>query len=235
MNRVRTFAFRLLVASIVLGSCLVAKTLAQTPSPSPTPAAPQNANPFAPQPAPPLPAGMTGSDVNDPRANLSPGMYDAGEAAQGLKHLMLLKKPDAFDLGSNDPNDPKVNKTLTTVLGVADPSKMPNATKLVLAGLGFANSDLAFQGQHLFQGNFYGFSIYDISNPAKTSLLTTVVCPGGQGDPSVYKNLLFFSVEMPNGRLDCSPQGFPPEPPPAAGQENKPPAAQKDRFRGVRI
>jgi hypothetical protein len=39
-----------------------------------------------------------------------------------------------------------------------------------------------------------------------------------------------MSVEMPNGRLDCSPQGFPP----AAGQENKP-AAQKDRFRGVRI
>src|SRR5260221_14436963 len=111
---------------------------------------------------------------------------------------------------------------------------MPNATKLVLAGLGFANSDLAFQGQHLFQGNFYGFSIYDISNPAKTSLLTTVVCPGGQGDPSVYKNLLFFSVEMPNGRLDCGIQGFPP---PTAEEAKKdgPPAAQKDRFRGVRI
>jgi hypothetical protein len=46
-----------------------------------------------------------------------------------------------------------------------------------------------------------------------------------------------MSVEMPNGRLDCGPQGFPPEPPPPAGQENQPhlPAAQKDRFRGVRI
>jgi hypothetical protein len=43
-----------------------------------------------------------------------------------------------------------------------------------------------------------------------------------------------MSVEMPNGRLDCSAQGFPPEPPPAAGQQNKP-SAQKDRFRGVRI
>jgi hypothetical protein len=64
-----------------------------------------------------------------------------------------------------------------------------------------------------------------------------MVCPGGQGDVSVYKNLLFMSVEMPNGRLDCGTQGFPPEPPPAPGHEKErhPPAAQKDRFRGVRI
>jgi hypothetical protein len=212
-------------------------TNAQTPSPAPsaTPAAPQNANPFAPQPAPPLPAGMTGSDVNDPRAKLSPGMYDAGEAAMGIKHLMLLKKPDAFELGSNDPNDPKVNKTLSTVLGIADPSKMPNAMKLVFAGLAFANSDIAFQGNHLFLGNFYGVNIYDISNPTKTSLLTSMICPGGQGDVSVYKNLMFMSVEMPNGRVDCGTGGFPPNPPPPAGQGPGLPVAQKDRFRGVRI
>src|SRR5438552_2960614 len=119
MNRVTTIAFHSLVASLVFWSCLATGAQAQTPSPSPAPsatsAAPQNANPFAPQPAPPLPAGMTGSDVNDPRAKLSPGMYDAGEAAMGIKHLMLLKKPDAFDLGSNDPNDSKANKPLTTV------------------------------------------------------------------------------------------------------------------------
>ena len=239
MNRVRTATVQLLAALVVLCSCFAAKTLAQTTSPSPapsaTPAAPQNANPFAPQPAPPLPAGMTGSDVNDPRAKLSPGMYDAGEAAMGIKHLLLLKKPDAFELGSNDPNDPKVNKTLTTVIGVADPSKMPGATKLVLAGLGFANSDIAFQGNRLFLGNFYGVNIYDISNPAKTTLLTSMICPGGQGDVSVYKNLMFMSVEMTNGRLDCGMQGFPPNPPPAAGQQNQLPTAQKDRFRGVRI
>lgn len=240
MNRVRTAIFELLVAIIVFCSCFAAKTQAQTPAPSPapsaTPAAP--ANPFVPQPAPPLPEGMTGSDVNDPRAKLSPGMYDAGEAALGIKHLTLLKKPDAFELGSNDPNDPKVNKTLTTVLGVAEPSKMQAATKLVFAGLGFANSDLAFQGNHLFLGNFYGMNIYDISDPAKTTLVTSMICPGGQGDVSVYKNLMFMSVEMTNGRLDCGTGGFPPNPPPPAGQEDKPnppPAAQKDRFRGVRI
>src|SRR5713101_5308109 len=246
MNRMQTMAFRLILASLVFCSCLAARTLAQTPSASPestkapeTKPANQNggANPFAPEPAPPLPAGMTGSDSADPRAKLSPGMYDAGEAAVGIKHLLLLKKPDAFQLGSDDPDNPKVQKTLG-LLGVGDPSKMPKPFQLVIAQLAFANSDFAFQGNHLFQGNFYGLSIYDISNPANTTLLTTLVCPGGQGDPSVYKNLLFMWVEMPNGRLDCGVEGFPPEPPPPAGEEKKkkgPPAAQKARFRGVRI
>jgi hypothetical protein len=124
-------------------------------------------------------------------------------------------------------------------LGQGDTSKIPKPIHLVLAQLAFANSDFAFQGNHLFQGNFYGVNIFDISNPAKTKLLTSLVCPGGQGDVSVYKNLLFMSVEMPNGRLDCGSQGFPPEPPPTPEQEKekkrRPPAAQKDRFRGVRI
>jgi hypothetical protein len=246
MNRVHTIAFRLLTASLVLCSCFAARTPAQTPSPSPSPesaktpeskpANKEDENPFAPEPAPPLPAGMTGSDAGDPRAKLSPGLYEAGETAMGMKHLTLLKKPDAFQLGSDDPDDPKVQKTLG-LLGISDPSKMPKPRQLVMAQLAFANSDLAFQGDHLFQGNFYGVNIYDISDPLKTRLLTSMVCPGGQGDVSVYKNLLFMSVEQPNGRLDCGTQGFPPEPPPAAGQEDKPthPAAQKARFRGVRI
>src|SRR5580765_5262132 len=106
MNRLRTVAFQLLIASIVFSSCFLANAFAQTPSPTPTPAA-EPQNPFAPQPAPPLPAGMTGSDTTDPRASLKPGVYDAGEASEGLKHLMLLKKPDAFDLGTNNPADPK--------------------------------------------------------------------------------------------------------------------------------
>jgi hypothetical protein len=229
MNHLRTNVLLIVVASIFL---CAANAVAQTPSPSPTPAQPEN--PFAPQPAPPLPAGMTGSNANDPRAKLTPGVDNAGETSMGLKHITLLKKPESFDLGTNDPNAEKVNKSLSTILGIPDPTKVPGAMKLVLAGLGFANSDLAFQGNHLFLGNFYGVNIYDISNPAKTSLVTSMICPGGQGDPSVYKNLMFMSVEMANGRVDCGTQGFPPTPQAPNGQ-NQLPAASKDRFRGVRI
>jgi hypothetical protein len=264
MNRVLRLAF-CLAGAMILWCSAASRTPAQgqtekqaTPPASATPAAPpatgtnagpsgapakeekqddaEGENPFVPQPAPPLPPGMTGADPADPRAKLTPGMYDAGEAAMGLKHLLLVKKPDAFELGSDNPDDPKVQKTIGQ-LGIGSNSKIPKSIQLVIAQLAFANSDLAFQGNHLFQGNFYGVSIYDISNPANTKPLTSLVCPGGQGDVSVYKNLLFMSVEMPNGRLDCGSQGFPPEPPPAPGheKEHRLPVAQKDRFRGVRI
>ncbi|MGA9671897.1 MAG: hypothetical protein WBQ94_21975 [Terracidiphilus sp.] len=210
-------------------------TAPQTPdAPAKAPAAEDN--PFAPQPAAPLPPGMAGSDTSDPRSSLKAGMYDAGETAMGMKHIAFLKKPDALQLTATSPDDPTVQKTIA-MLGIRNVAKMPKPTQLVIAQLAFANSDFAFQGTHLFQGNFYGVSIYDISDPAKTTLLTTLVCPGGQGDVSVYGNLLFMSVEMPNGRLDCGTQGFAPDPAPAAGQEkeHRTPAAQKDRFRGVRI
>jgi hypothetical protein len=244
MNRVHTVAFHLLVGSLLLWSCFAGKMQAQTP-PSQESTKPANAkpdqkkaeeDPFAPEPAAPLPPGMTGSNANDPRTKLAPGMYNAGEVSLGMKHLLLLKKPEPFQLDSADPDNPKVQKTLG-LLGVADTSKMPKPFQLVFAQLAFANSDLAFQGKHLFQGNFYGVNIYDISNPAKAQLVTSMVCPGGQGDVSVYKNLMFMSVEMPNGRFDCGVQGFPPGPPPAAGAEKQPPlpAPQKERFRGVRI
>ncbi|MBS1840106.1 MAG: hypothetical protein JSS69_15385 [Acidobacteria bacterium] len=261
MNRAASILFRLMVA-VLFCSFNVSLLRAQAQAPAtPSAAGPQasqapadkdkekakaedeeDGNPFAPEPAPALPPGMTGSNVNDPRYDLKPGMYDAGETAMGMKHLALYKKPDAFQLGSDDPDSPKVQKTLGQ-LGIGMAAKMPKPIQLVIAQLAFANSDIAFQGNHLFLGNFYGVNIYDISNPANASLLTSMVCPGGQGDVSVYKNLLFMSVEMPNGRLDCGTQGFPSDPAPAADDKDKDakdkkphhPAPQKDRFRGVRI
>ena len=240
MNKLTIATFRLLVISLFL--TLSFGVQAQEPAkPTDTKTEEKKAqeDPLAPEKAPPLPAGMTGSDANDPRATLKPGLYDAGETAKGMKHLMLFKKPDAFQLGTTDPDSAKVQKTLG-LLGMSDTSKMPKPVQLVRAQLAFANSDLAFRGKHLFMGNFYGVSIYDISTPAKTKLVTSMVCPGGQGDVSVYKNLMFMSVEMPNGRLDCSIQGVPPPPPPPPakeGEEKKEtlPAPSKDRFRGVRI
>jgi hypothetical protein len=258
MNRSLSLTMRVLLCAFLLGIGGMRTQAQNPPAPStpPTAQAPADAskdadkdkkdddddgNPFAPEPAPTLPPGMKGSDASDPRAKLTPGLYDAGETSMGMKHLALIKKPYAFQLGTSDPEAEKVKKTLSQ-LGMNNP-KMPKEMNLVIAQLAFANSDLAFQGNHLFQGNFYGMNIFDITNPANAKLLTSIVCPGGQGDVSVYKNLMFMSVEMPNGRLDCGVEGFPPAPPPPADEakdkskekKRRIPAAQKDRFRGVRI
>jgi hypothetical protein len=239
MNRTQSFTFRL--AGVAFGAAMVCSSFgvlrAQAPAAPAAQAAPEEEdNPFTPQPAVPLPPGMTGSTTTDPRVGLKPGLYDAGEAAMGMAHLAFVKKPDAFQLSSTNPDDPAVQKSLD-LIGVSNRAKMPKPMQLVIAQLAFANSDFAFQGTHLFQGNFYGVNFYDISNPTKVSLITSLVCPGGQGDVSVYGNLLFMSVEMPNGRLDCGVQGFPPLPPPEPGHEkdHRIPTASPDRFRGVRI
>lgn len=73
----------------------------------------------------------------------------------------------------------------------------------VFAGSTAYSSDLAFTGDYAIAGNYQGFQVYDISNPAAPTLKTSYVCPGGQGDVSVYGNLLFMSVESAPGRLDC--------------------------------
>ena len=242
MNTIRKAALYSAALAVLAASAHSLAAQAAAPDQPPAAKAPatpapaqQMQNPFAPAPAPPLPAGMTGSDTSDPRYTLKPGLWDAGEAAQGMKHIAFLKKPDAFQINATTPDDPKIQKALATI-GVPPGAKIPPTMAMVLAQLAFANSDFAFQGNHLFQGNFYGLNIFDISNPAKTSLLTSLVCPGGQGDLSVYGNLLFMSVEMPNGRLDCGEQGFAPPPAPKPGERpSRTPPADPARFRGVRI
>ena len=88
--------------------------------------------------------------------------------------------------------------------------------------LGFANSDIAFSGNLAFVGSYHGFNIYDIEIARKPRLISSVVCPGGQGDMSIHGNLLIMSVEQTRGRLDCGVQGI---------QE----AVSSQRMRGIRI
>ncbi len=88
--------------------------------------------------------------------------------------------------------------------------------------LGITNSDLAFTGNYVIQGNYNGPVVWDISNPAKPELVVAYECPASQNDVSVYKNLMFMSAEALNGRVDCKPGGAPG-------------AVSKDRMRGVRI
>jgi len=88
--------------------------------------------------------------------------------------------------------------------------------------LGVTNSDLAFTGKYAIQGNYNGFQVWDISNPAAPVLVKGFVCPASQSDVSVYRNLLFVSGEGLGGRLDCGTQGVPT-------------AVSRDRLRGIRI
>src|SRR5918998_138399 len=129
-------------------------------------------------------------DPNDPRVGLAPGVNDAGVASKGIDLLAHENKPAGF-------------------FNPADPG-----------AFAFANSDLAFQGDYAFQGSFNGFQIWNISNPAAPAIRTKVACPGGQGDVSVYKNLLFMSVEQTSARIDC---------------KSTPAPDATTRFRGVRI
>ena len=71
-------------------------------------------------------------------------------------------------------------------------------------------------------GNYHGFNVYNIEDPGRAELLASVVCPGGQGDPSVFGDLLFMSVQDTRARLDCGIQGV---------EET----VSAERFRGLRI
>ncbi len=75
------------------------------------------------------------------------------------------------------------------------------------AGLTFANSDITFKGKYLYQGNFSGFTIWDVSDPTKPVHMSTVECATSQGDPSIYGNLLFVSAEGAGNRKDCGKGG----------------------------
>jgi len=86
----------------------------------------------------------------------------------------------------------------------------------------FMNSDLAFDGKYVIQGNYNGPLFWDISNPAKPTLRASWVCPGGQDDVSIYGKLLFTSQEETRVRLDCGAQGIAD-------------TVSMERFRGVRI
>ena len=172
---------------------------------------------------------IAGAQATDPRVGLKAGVRDAGVAAKNMELVANVPKPPGFF----DPK-PEAPEPPETPPAEAKPGTPPTAGgQAPVAGatpprqrrggsLSFANSDMAFRGNHLFIGNFTGFNIYDISNPKKPELVTSVVCPGGQGDVSVHGNLLFMSVEETRGRLDCGTEGV----------EQK---VSTDRFLGVRI
>lgn len=187
----------------------------------------------------------------DPRVNLRAGFANAGEASFNMTLLAAVSKPDGFFDPENPMGLPmsRVKELEEEALapdeeGEPDPTAVRDVSIDVAQGtagaetidaeeedetseprpslLNFANTDMTFVGDVLVAGNYHGFNAYDISNPASPQLLSSVVCPGGQGDVSVIGNLLIMSVEQTRGRLDCGLQGVA-EP------------ASDERFRGIRI
>ena len=134
------------------------------------------------------PGGAGAQAGDDPRVGLDPGWLDAESAISNLEQRAHHDKPAGFV----DPANP--------------------------GSFAFVTSDMAFSDGYAFVGNFNGFNIYDVSNPAAPVNVTNVVCPGGQGDLSVHGNLLFMSVEESRARVDCGTD-------PTVGT----------RFQGVRI
>lgn len=66
-------------------------------------------------------------------------------------------------------------------------------------------TDLAFEGDTMVAGSFQGFGIFKLfrSEPY-IKQIGLAYCPGGQGDVSVYGDLVFVSVDAPQVRNDGS-------------------------------
>ena len=167
----------------------------------------------------------------DPRVGLAAGYRNAGEAAHNMELVENLPRPEGFfdpELPSGWIVPPEQSEgaaaTQSETKSETQPDKAPEQPS---GTINFNNSDLAFSGRNVFVGSYHGFNVYRevegvVEHPRRLELLASIVCPGGQGDVSVYGNLVFLSVEQTRGRLDCGTQGV--EAPVSA-----------ERFRGVRI
>ena len=161
---------------------------------------------------------------DDPRATLSAGLFDAEQASKNMSLVTSLPKPDGFFDPSNagglkapkadDELSEKEKKRMKSVASSSRSGRYPM--------LSFDNTDMAFDGNTLVVGNYHGFNIYNIEDGKNPTLISSVVCPGGQGDVSIVENLLIMSVEQSRGRLDCGREGITED-------------VSDERFRGIRI
>ena len=155
----------------------------------------------------------------DPRASLKGGLYHAEEAILNLDLVQSLKKPAGFFDPSNPLNERLSNEDKEDEEEKPLAERSRNSRSPMLS---FSNTDMAFSGNVMVAGSYHGFNIYNLDNQGHAKLVSSVICPGGQGDVSIVGNLLIMSVEQNRGRIDCGLQG--------AGTEPNP-----ERFRGIRI
>lgn len=163
----------------------------------------------------------------DPRSSLAAGFDNAGEAILNLTKVASQRKPSGFFNPANPadlrpPVPPKEGKEdkadAETEREEEDLTEFAERSPL----LDFANTDMAFFDDIMVAGSYHGFNIYKLGEDGVPDLMSSVVCPGGQGDVSVVGNILVMSVEQTRGRVDC-------------GLEGAPGKVSTDRFRGLRI
>ena len=189
---------------------------------------------------------------DDPRAGLKAGFDDAGEASMNMALIASLPRPPGFFDPNNPadlpPEPPKKDEgdeaahdsSDSTNAGETDEpedvatAEDPTDAQAARADdkpnkpwerrplLSFSNTDMAFRDQTLFAGSYHGFNIYRIADESYLRQLSSVVCPGGQGDVSVVGDLLIMSVEETRGRLDCGLEGIAED-------------VSSERFRGIRL
>jgi hypothetical protein len=241
MKLVKPVIFSTALAALIATACGGPKTSSPPPAtppaaaPAPAPARPPATPPPAAQPQanPPAPATPPPTAATPPAGAAAAGAPGAPAAAGGGRGgapqipppPAVMPAPVAPIVSMTTPTpDPRVGLKA----GIWDAGqaawnmKMVSTTPPTEKALGATHSDLAFSGNYVIQGNYNGFEIYDISNPAKPVLKNQYLCPASQNDVSVYKNLLFMSSEATGSRQDC---GFGGVPDPVS----------KDRVRGIRL
>ena len=177
--------------------------------------------------------GLLAGLSKDPRATLAAGFRDAGEAILNLRKVAALPKPVGFFDPANpaglQPEKPKKNKdgedgeTADTAEDASDAEEAPKPQFASRGSLlDFANTDIAFQGDLMVAGNYHGFNAYRLGEDGMPELMSSIVCPGGQGDVSIVGDILIMSVQDSRARLDCGLQGV---------QDR----VSEERFRGIRI
>ncbi|MEL7199737.1 MAG: DUF305 domain-containing protein [Pseudomonadota bacterium] len=179
----------------------------------------------------------------DPRAGLKAGFADAEEAILNLRKVASLSKPAGF-FDPDNPADlrpaipPREDEEgeeiaadeaeeVASAEGKETPDRDEEEDDLTEFAersplLDFANTDMAFFDDIMVAGSYHGFNIYKLGDDGAPNLMSSVVCPGGQGDVSVVGDILIMSVEQTRGRVDCGLQGVEGD-------------VSEERFRGLRV
>ena len=155
---------------------------------------------------------------DDPRSGLAHGLYTADEAILNLELIASLRKPTGF----YDPTNPtgKGSEDLTEDNEGKTTAEISRSLRSPM--LSFSNTDMAFREDLLVAGSYHGFNMYKIDSNGIPNLISSVVCPGGQGDVSIVGDILIMSVEENRSRIDCGLEGVSRD-------------ASPERFRGIRI